>query len=247
MHCHGRSVNSLGGFISGLAHYYRKLGLGDLPRGELFTDNMTGLKNIFGQIDAVAPSPPVDMDDLRALHAQLDFTKLDDVRFWCATLLGFFGLLRAGEFTASRLQWSDIEFHEWGVRVVVPFSKTDLTPSAVAIVFRGDFACLRTALLLLRSFYPLITGRTPVYPKSYNAFNSEFKRRCKCAGINKTGLTTHGLRRGGATALFDAGVSEVSIMAHGRWLSSAWRQYIEFGLVQQRVPTQMLLQHHCQQ
>ena len=247
MHCHGRSVHSLGGFISGVASYYKQQGHGSLPRGELFDDNMKGLKNIFGQVDVVAPSPPVEFADLQKVFLHLQLSRLEHAQFWCATLLGYLGLLRAGEFTSGRVRWGDIEFYDWGVRIIIPFSKTDLTPTAVAVVERGDFACLVKALRHLRSFFPAVTELMPIYPKSYNALNTEFKKLFLAAGVNKAGLTSHGLRRGGATALFDAGVSEAAIMAHGRWLSTAWRQYIEFGLVQQRIPTLMLLQHHRKQ
>jgi hypothetical protein len=39
-------------------------------------------------------------------------------------------------------------------------------------------------------------------------------------------LSAHSLRKGGATAAANAGVSEESIMAHGRWRSDAVKRYI---------------------
>ena len=73
-----------------------------------------------------------------------------------------------------------------------------------------------------------------------HVFNSELKRRFKFAGVVKAGLSTHAMRRGGATALFMAGVPTLSIMAHGRWASDTWRDYVEIGFAQQLLPTQLL-------
>jgi integrase len=153
-------------------------------------------------------------------------------------LFSFFGLLRASEICAGALRFQDIEYHSWGLRLIIPFSKTDLTPAAVAIVSRGDDLCPTAAFFNLLSLLP--PGATSVCQQAYSTYNSELQRRFRAAGVHKTGLSTHGLRRGGATAMFMAGVPEASIMAHGRWVSSAWRQYIDFGIVQQRLPTALL-------
>jgi len=37
----------------------------------------------------------------------------------------------------------------------------------------------------------------------------------------------HSFRRGGATAMFLAGVPEATIAAHGRWKSLAYREYFD--------------------
>jgi hypothetical protein len=44
--------------------------------------------------------------------------------------------------------------------------------------------------------------------------------------VNLTGLSSHSLRKGGATAAANAGVSEEEIKAHGRWKSDAVKFYI---------------------
>ena len=189
------------------------------------------------QLDVVSPAVGLTVHDLLRLRAGLNFKKPADVR-WCQTLLGFQGLLRASEIL--RLLGKDFRFMSRGIQVVVPYSKTDITATPVGMVTRGDPLCPVAAATLFR----LMGGvgpKTKLFEQSYNSFNSELKRRCGKAGINPLGISTHSLRRGGCTALFYAGVPVESIMAHGRWSSSAWRKYIDFNVRLQQLPTRMLL------
>jgi integrase len=145
---------------------------------------------------------------------------------------------------AGRLCWGDISRQSWGLQLTVPFSKTCPQPTDIALFRRDDWFCPVWALNHLLSFGSRhLTATTPLYPKSYSAFNSEFKKRCRAAGIAKD-VTTHTIRRSGTTFLSDAGVPEMAIMAHGRWVSTEWRRYVEFGSVQQRIPTEALLRAH---
>jgi integrase len=242
--CHSRSFQSMAGWLSGVEHYCKSSGLPPLPRGEMFKEHRKGLHNLFGQIDTVQPSAPVTLEDLRLLRQSLNLNDKEQARFWFVTVLAWQALLRAGEFTAGRMLWGDLEWHEWGLRITVPFSKTRITKVHVDVVRRDDWLCPVAAANNLRRLTSPWSS-TPIFPRSYNAFNTEFKARFKAAGVIKQSkFSSHGLRRGGATALFDAGVPEPTIMAHGRWLSMAWRRYIDFEAVLHLASTKMLLKHH---
>ena len=242
--CYNHSVHSLPSFFSAIEQHYRANSWDKLPRGQQFRQTARGLKNIFGLADVVSPAPALDLDDLRRLRASLDMANLRDLQFWCALSFGFFGLLRAGEFTGNSLCWKDLSFHPDGIYVTVPFSKTSLTPTPIFVARRFDDLCPVHAAGALSAYATPSSRFQPLYPYSYNAFNSEFKRRATAAGITKA-VTSHSIRRGGATELFLAGVPEHLIMAHGRWVSMTWRQYIEFGASQQRIPTMMLRDAHA--
>ena len=237
--CHGCVVQSLNGFLSGVENFCRSEGLPRLPRGIRFKQARTGIQNIFGQVDIQSPAVGLTTKDLLRLRTGINFRKLADVRFWCQTLLGFQGLLRASE--VLRLRVEDFLFTPWGVQVVVPYSKTDLTPTPVGLVTRGDLLCPTAAFATLFRLLGKVGPKTKLFAQSYNEFNSELQLRCRRMGVIVFGVSTHSLRRGGCTALFFAGVPVESIMAHGRWTSSAWRKYIDFNVRLQQLPTRMLL------
>ncbi len=239
--CHSHSVTSLTGFLSGVEDQLRADGRPPLPRFQYYKEVRSGLAKLFGQVDKPSPAPTLDLVDIQLLRRSLDLRLYEDALFWCVVTIALQGLLRAGEFVAGRLRWSDITQHTWGLQLTIPFSKSCPQPVDIALVERRDWFCPVLAVSHLLSFGSQhLTATTPLYAKSYEVFNKELKWRCKRAGITKA-VTTHSLRRSGATLLFDAGVPEMAIMAHGRWLSSAWRRYVEFGSLQQRMPTEALL------
>lgn len=241
--CHGCVVQSLPTFLSAIEDFCRRHSLPVLPRGPGFKRALKGLRNIFEQVDIEAPAVGLTERNLLVLRECLDFSDLQEVRFWCQVLLGFQGLLRADEFL--RLRAGDLRFMPWGIQVVIPFSKTNLTPTPVGLVTRGDLLCPVAAFATLFELMKGTEASTPLFPHSYSKFNSELQRRCKQAGLPAEGISTHSLRRGGCTALFYAGVPAEAIMAHGRWSSAAWRKYIDFDVRLQQLPTRLLLLHPC--
>ena len=239
LYCHSHSVSSIDSWISGIAKSLSNAQWPPLPRHSFYADHRKGLKSIFGPVDGVVPSPPIDEDDLRALRRSLQPGVHAQDSFWFCSLIGFQALLRAGEIVAGRLRLADIQETKDGLTITVPFSKTQPFPVRLAVARRDDELCP------VRAYYNLVlslpaSAHGKVYSKSYNAFNSEFKRRFAYAGVTTKGLSTHAMRRGGATALFTAGVPTLAIMAHGRWTSDAWRKYVDFGSVQRLLPTQTL-------
>ncbi|OWZ13894.1 hypothetical protein PHMEG_00012708 [Phytophthora megakarya] len=54
--------------------------------------------------------------------------------------------------------------------------------------------------------------------------NHQLKRAVSTIGDDPTQLSLHSLRRGGAIALFAAGVDELAIKAFGRWRSISYER-----------------------
>jgi integrase len=209
----------------------------------MFYTTQTGLKNIFMQLDHLRPATPLTIKDLFTLVLSLDLTKKSDAEFWFATVLGFQGLLRASEFVAGRLKRGHFRFRNWGILLTVPFSKKNLRPVQIGLVARNDALCPVRAAAHLFKNRGGVSAEAIIYPHCYSTFNNALQRRCQQAGITKTGISSHSLRRGGATALFRAGVRAESIMAHGRWSSDAYKAYIDFDSAEelQQLPTALLL------
>jgi integrase len=239
--CHDCKITGLDSWLSGVESFLRNNALPQLPRHSVFKRCRKGLDNIFGQVDVRAPATPLTETDLRRIYDALDQTSELHMEFWVGCLLGFQALLRANEFCKGRMRICDLRATPAGVRISIPFSKRDLTPAALALVRRRDALCPLAAVVKLISFKKNPTARTALIAQSYNGFNSMLKRFCATVGITTPGISSHSLRRGGATALFHAGVPAPLIMAHGRWKSMAWLEYIEFDFEHQHVPTAMLL------
>jgi integrase len=106
LYCLECSANGLASWVSAVAAFHTSLGHGELPRHTLFHAVKAGLHNVYAQVDLRAPATALDMSDLDKLRKSMDFSRLVDVRFWCATILGFQGLFRASEIL--RVRWEDI-------------------------------------------------------------------------------------------------------------------------------------------
>lgn len=236
LYIHSRQVTSLPSFYAGVNRRLKDQRLEELPRGDFFKQHQKGLLDLFGPVDVRAPAPPIDELDLHRLNESLVHTVHAHARIWFCSVTGFQGLFRVGEIAGGRLRLSDIQRTPHGLRIRVPFSKAQSFPVWIALVRRDDALCPVRAL----DNFIATGGGDRVYPGSTNAFNSEFQRRMRHAGVHKIGLSSHALRRGGATALFSAGASPLTIMAHGRWSSDSWRQYVEMGYAQQLLATQLL-------
>ena len=133
--------------------------------------------------------------------------------------------------------------HPWGISLAIPFSKTALVPTAVAIVRRDDDLCPVAAH---RAYTRLLPARLRRVGTPYFLHNSSttapltditFIRHVRrwvrdCLHQPPSDYSGHSFRRGGTTALQIAGVPESMIASHGRWKSLAYRSYfdVQFNL-----------------
>ena len=236
-------VTGLAGFVSAIAHHAMRMGHPDLPRGRTFDRVKAGILNWFGHDNVARPARGFTLDDLRAIRAQVDLRVFADARDWCAALFAFFGLLRIKEYTCSGLLREHVSVHPWGISLAIPFSKTSLIPTAVAIIRRDDDLCpvaahrAYTQLLparLRRATLPyFLHNDSSASPLDDATFIRHVRRWVKAAlHTAPDQYSGHSFRRGGTTALQMAGVPESTIASHGRWKSLAYRSYfdVQFNL-----------------
>jgi hypothetical protein len=147
-------------------------------------------------------------------------------------------LLRINEYANSGLLVQHVVAHQWGVSITVPFSKTSLVPTTVDIIRRDDQLCPARAYQEYIAFIPAAL-RLPSHPFFLHDLNSASPmsdsdfithlRRLltRFLGEEAAQFAGHSFRRGGVTALLQAGVPEAVIAVHGRWKSRAWEGYID--------------------
>jgi hypothetical protein len=243
LYAHEHRITSLPGSISAIAHYAMRMGFPDLRRGRTFDRVKAGLFNWYGDTNFSEPARGFTLDDLRAIRAHVNLGVFADARGWCAALFAFFGLLRINEYTCSGLLREHVSVHSWGISLAIPFPKTALVPTAVAIVRRDDDLCPVAAH---RAYTRLLPARLRRVGTPYFLHNSStatpltditFIRHVRrwvrdCLHQPPCDYSGHSFRRGGTTALQIAGVPESTIASHGRWQSLAYRSYfdVQFNL-----------------
>lgn len=246
-------ITTLSGFMSGVANYYQEHELGTLARGRQYAQTMKGLHNFFGLSESAQPKTALTWTQLTRLVDHIDSLPISFAlaRDKCLYLFSFYGLLRLRECVSPRLTWDHVRMHEWGMEIIVPFSKTNLRPVSVRIVSRPDSYCPTRAYQQYRSLtHPKLRASTlPFFrleadrssPLTTDAALSTFKHRLSThLHLSAADYGWHSFRRGGTTALFLAGVPDSLIAIHGRWLSLTYRRYFDPS-VHFTLPTAQLL------
>lgn len=223
-------------YLFGVAAWYKDKSLGAFdPVGSyLVQQTMAGARNILR--DVPKPKLAFHLAFFQLFHPKMDFTSYVDIRDWAAFLLGFFGLFRKAELLA--LQWGHIGEIQGGIRITIAASKTAKRSVSVHVAARSDEFCPLSALKALRNSLPdnLRKDSFPVFatssknsisnkPLSGSAFSKRIKKWIEFIGLDASDYSGHSLRRGGATALHNAGVTPVDIQLHGRWVSECWKLY----------------------
>jgi len=223
--------------VSAIRNYALTLGHPPLPRSHTYNQVRAGLNNWYGDTNFSQPRQGITIDDLCQLRSHLDLDSFADARDWCAYLFAFYGLLRIKEYTCGGLSVCHISLHTWGISLTVPFSKTSLIPTKVEIIRRDDQLCPVHAYL---AYVALLSGpRLPHHPfflrhahstaaLSDTVFTRRLRRLVQQAlHGDPDAYAGHSFRRGGTSALLQAGVPEATIASHGRWKSLAYRGYFD--------------------
>jgi integrase len=249
-------VTTMPNFISAIADWARTHSFGELPRGITFQQLKQGILNWHGDENFSNKKEALTLADLRAIHGYLDCHHFEDARDWCAFIFAFFALLRIHEYADGGLLFRHVRRTDAGISLTISHSKTQLVAVQVEMVRRNDDLCP----VLARQHY---LNHIPAYLKQpENPFflasqssrrpmkDSQIIRRLKelasgALGRDPAEFSGHSFRRGGASALVQAGASEATIQSHGRWASQAVRGYYDTQHSSQlrQAPTALLLAH----
>jgi hypothetical protein len=202
----------------------------------------------------VAKKHPVTPDMLRSIFRRLDLSLSGHQLLWGLFLIGYFFLLRRGEFLKVDGRWEsyvlrygDIQFYD--KNEVVCRSKTAVM---VGLTLRGgknnqygrnevryQYATSDPLLCPVRGLaWIRMAGRVhrtePWEPiskisKGHGVGNGHVIQALKLVsrdlGLDERNYSTHSLRIGGSTALLNAGARPLVIKLLGRWLSDCYQDY----------------------
>ena len=246
-------------YLSGLRFAQIHLGWGNPFAGEAMPQLeyvLSGIKRVQAR---QAPPPlkrlPITIEILRLLKAAWLLSDSQPsahrVMLWAASCTGFFGFLRAGEFTTPSDSSYDPEVHlsladlaldshtnPTIISLKIKQSKTD--PFRIGVnVFLGatqsDVCPVQAMIqyLAVRSPEPgplFITGTVPL---TRTLLVKELQAALQSRGIPPSRYNGHSFRIGAATTAAACGLEDSLIQTLGRWKSAAYRTYI-------RIPRQEL-------
>ncbi len=239
-------------YLSGIRFAQIQAGLGDPFHAKsmpLLEYVLSGIKREHSKVGA-PPKPrlPVTLDILEHLrgtwlHPPI---KPDSVMLWAATCTGFFGFLRAGEFTVPSAQGYDPQVHlnladlaldshkqPSLIRLRIKQSKTDPLRQGADIFLGATAANICPVKALIH--YIAVRSPTPgplfVFqsgtPLTRKALVSHVQSALCHAGISPAAYTGHSLRIGAATTAAQRGLEDSVIQTLGRWKSKAYLAYIK--------------------
>ena len=152
-----------------------------------------------------------------------------DLEFAAMICLGFYGLLRTGEFLQTRP--CDLLLGTDSGIISLTDSKTGLRNAARESVSLTCFLAIDT----LREVCALKNSqglhKVPIWSKSPQSFRNVFSHHVKRFDLEQHQFRPYSLRRGGATALFQRTGSMEQALLKGRWSSSKVAKiYLDDGL-----------------
>lgn len=230
-------------YLNVLTQLHRFEGLPDpIPNNVQLQHLLRGVKRDLGvaqtPVDAISPSV------LLSIRATLNLSVTDDLCFWCACLVAFYGLLRPINITCTShdrtkdLCRSDVIPCSWGYLLVLRRTKTvQFREHTVSVCLPrvNHELCPVTALhaLLVATNHADPLGPLFLLSNghclSYSVFRQRLSAALSNAGIQNHCIKGHSFRRGGATWLSKLGVAVDDIKSIGLWASGAVNRYIEPG------------------
>ena len=198
---------------------------------------MRGIKRSLG--DTTKQARPATLLDLVKIFHALDLSVSQDLAFWVALLLGFRALLRKSNLVEvdMSIKISDITWESWGLGISVRRTKTISFNERILYIplvpIPASIFCVHYYLARLYSSvnYPKQDSQLIGYMSqgkyvraSYGWYSKKLSNLC--VKLDLVMMSTHSMRRGGASLLAENGVSLVDIKNLGDWKSASVLYYL---------------------
>ena len=246
----GLKYSSIKCYLSAVRHLHLEKKLPDPNIGSMarLEQVLRGVKS-FQSKQSPPPKPclPITPDILLKLKKvwNKDPSNTDNIMLWAAVCLGFFGFMRAGEFTVpadnaydptAHLNTEDISVDSKAnpsmARIKLKKSKTDPFRQGVDIYVGRTFGQLCPVAAILAYLAVRGPGTGPLFMFADGRFltRDRFVTRVRgaltAAGLDCSQYAGHSLRIGAATTAAQKGIKDSTIKMLGRWQSSAYLLYI---------------------
>ena len=201
---------------------------------------LRGIKHVQGS--STSKHLPITVDLLKAIQHSLDLNSWDHVMLWAACCLGFFGFLRAGEFTTNSTFDPSIHLTVGDVqadslvdptcfRVHIKCLKTDPFVLAVTFMWVGASASSAQWCPLVIFWHGVAHLQDPCFcyadsrPLTQQQLSSTVQAILHSAGYTGS-YSGHSFRIGAATTAATRGIPDYLIKTLGRWSSDTYQCYI---------------------
>ena len=189
---------------------------------------------------------PITIGILRSFRSVLDLRTSQDLTFWAACLVAFFGMLRKSSLfprhaPAHHMTLGSCTVHDWGMSISVAYSKTiqfqerqayvalpwnklckDLCPASALIgALKFSRCCQATNFLFT------FISHSRKHCMTYSLFTTMLTHVLERLGLDTADYSGHSLRRGGASHALSVGLPAEVIMAQGDWRSLSYLEYLD--------------------
>ena len=194
---------------------------------------------------------PITIDILKQIAACLDLRNSQQLTFWAACLVSFFGMMRKSSLFPSG-QNSYLEIRNsvvcsWGLSIHAEYSKTIQFRDRKAFIslpwHQNKLLCPARALLRAlqvagcyqdQDFIFSFQEKGTLKRMTYAMFTSLLRTTLLRLGLPLHSYSGHSFRRGGATHAFKAGVAPEMIKSQGDWKSLSYLDYLDVSNARDR-------------
>lgn len=249
----GYSMASIDRFVASAAHFHAEHGL-EFPRNRHVKETLKGIRRKLGSQQS--KRTPLELGTLTMICDHLAAT---DASFRVRALLtvGWFALLRSDNLIA--IKRAHVQFVPEGFILHLPSSKTDQEGVGRDVAVHAQENKTVCPVYLLQEYFRLsrfdpdelifemskrtvsrLVKRVVADPSHGHNTMREIQACAACSEVAR-GFASHSLRRGAATSLAEAGISEHQLMEQGGWKNSRTaRGYIDRANLFKNNPTKGL-------
>lgn len=204
------------------------------------------------------PKSPIQVPHILLIKNIVNFNDPAEHAFFVALVIQFFSTIRISNLlpvsvnslnSIKHLRRSDIVFVDNCIILTLPWSKTLQNADNI---FTIPIVSNPGSVLDPVYIYSQFITNHPVPPK-FSAFSyqiagvphvitqSMYQQYLKSflskLGIDSSSFSSHSVRRGSASFMFESSVPNHLLKAHGTWRSNAYTRYLSFNFKQKCVPT----------